>query len=71
MNVLLDENALWLARRSNVDYLTKAGLNVKAIGDPGCPALKSPDHSIADWCRNNNFAILTYDFDDFFVSKKP
>lgn len=65
MNVLLDENALWLARTSNIEHLTKVGLRVKAVGDSGCPPLKSPDNALADWCCKNDFSILTYDFDDF------
>lgn len=66
MNILVDENALWLARSPNIKYLTNLGFPVRAVGEVDCPPLKAPDHVVAKWCRSNDFSILTYDFDDFY-----
>lgn len=70
MNILVDENALWLARDENSRHLTEIGIQIAAIGRERCPPLGCHDPEIAKWCHTNGHAILTYDFDDFVSFKE-
>lgn len=66
MNILVDENCLWLARTPALTVLQAAGHTVKAVGQTGTPPRRTPDHEIAGWLRENDYAVMTNDFDDFF-----
>jgi hypothetical protein len=66
MNILVDENCLWLAREPALTLLKENGYNVQAIGGINCPAIGSDDWEIVTWLQDKDFAILTHDFDDFY-----